>query len=392
MNKNGENLKMMSSNPEDPAKFTQRLFNVGKRSQQELLIQNEAEKAQDYDDNNIQSYTNANDLYYSDMHALINGITGAGKTTLLSTIEHNFLKKTDATVLHRDDGGLEFLNIARYFDTRVFIPDCPDISLEPIGFKCDIHRFKEPEEIINAVWEYNYRYNVIVFDVFCPTYKQLAKFYSSFFQKLIFELQQKRKADKKRVVLAMDELNDIIAPRGKATPEMATTSKDVERNLKKVRKHEVQMIGDTHRFNQIGLDTRSQFQQVYIKKSYGYDLYDFLSKGLITSNKATFWKVIKKATRMPPNQFILFDRNQNFDLYEYKDIPRPNPKEVDIEALGSLPVEVKETKGDKVFRQRFVKAMEELKNLGLSEAEACRRVNISPTNYNQIKKRQEDED
>lgn len=371
---------------QSPEEFTKKILQTQSPEERETLIIDEAEKAEDY--SKIQSYTDETSIYYNDQHALIQGITGAGKSTLLFTLEKEFLDRTEACILHRDDGGLEFLNIARYVKTRVFIPDSADISLNFIGLKPEavkVVRFNDPGEIIEQVWNYDYRYNVIVFDVFCQSYAQLAEFYSSFFQRLIFFLQQKRKSEKRLVVLSLDEMNDIIAPKGKATPEMAMTSRDIERNIRKIRKHKVKLIGDTHRFNQIGLDTRSQFQKVFIKKSYGYDLWEFLNKNLATNNHKTLWKVIKKGTRLKPNQYILFDENQCFDLYEFPDIPRPDSSEIDIEALGSLELPQKEDKRQNKTKQHLGKAMKLLiDKYGLTQQQCAKELGVSQQQISNI--------
>jgi hypothetical protein len=210
--------------------------------------------------------------------------------------------------------------------------------------------------------------------------------------RMLFHVQQKRKSEKKPLIFSIDELNDLIPPKGKGNPEMALTRSDVEQNIRKLGKHKVRMIGSAHRFNQIGLDTRSQFEQVYVKKCYGYDAWDFFTKNLATSNKTTFWKVLKHVLKMPRNEFLLFDENQQYDFYKFPDIPRPDPNQVDIEALGSLTVEPKDDKNTNVFRKRFLKATEILSDLGLSDAEICRRLGISPSNFNQIKKRRVEND
>lgn len=372
---------------EEPEKVSRKISSMAPK-QREEYINIQASKAEDFDTSHVQEFTDANKLFYSDFHALLVGKTRQGKTTLLTTMLKRFLDKDrETTILHRDDGGLEFLYLARYYPTRVFIPNDENIELIPVGFKCDIVRFDNPQEIIKKVWQYDYPFNVIVYDVYSLNAATKAKFYSELFMRLLFHVQQMRKNAKKPVIFSIDELNDLVPPKGKGNPEMALTRSDVEQNIRKLGKHKVRLIGSAHRFNQIGLDTRSQFEQVYIKKCYGYDAWDFFTKNLATSNKSTFWKVLKHVLKMPRNEFLLFDENQQYDFYKFPDIPRPDPNKIDIEAIGSLPLKTKEEKNETMFRTRFLKATAELSKLGLSDAEICRRLEISPTNYNQIKNR-----
>jgi len=286
---------------------------------------------------------------------LNNGIVthNSGKTTLQITLLKKFLER-NRVVLFRDDGGLEFPYLSAYYDTRIFIPNEKSIELDLIGFKADIVRFNDPREIISQVYDYSYPLNVIVYDVFCDTARQRAIFYSKLFMGLIGSLQRKRKSQKRKMVFGIDELNDLIPPRGKGSVEASITRADIEMNIRKIRKHKVQIIASSHRFNQIGVDTRSQMEQIYFKKSYGYDVWDFLSKNLITSNSKTFWGMVKRMLTLPRNQFVLFDENRHFDLYTFPDIPRdPN---IDIEAIGSIPIESKDKNA--IYRQRYLAWME----------------------------------
>jgi hypothetical protein len=303
----------------------------------------------------VQEFTDISTIFSIDGHILISGKTGSGKTTLQMTVIKKFLDN-GTVVLHRDDGGLEFIYLAAYVKTRIFIPDDPNVTLELIGFDADIVKFKSPEEIVDAVWQYDYPYNVIVYDVFCLSSAQKAKFYSQLFFYLIFMLQQKRKSEKRHVVFSIDELNDLIPPRGKGSPEFAITRADVELNIRKIRKHKVKLIATSHRFNQIGLDTRSQFEIKLIKKCYGYDIWSFLSQNLISSNNKTFWRMMKRVLTMPRNEFIMFDENNFFDRKTYPDIPR-DPA-LDIEALGSLPMPNKESKSDVAMKKHAKKLIQ----------------------------------
>jgi len=370
----------------DPAQVTRQITAMNPK-ERDIYINAQADKAEDYTEP-VQNFTDANKLYYSDFHALLVGKTRQGKTSLLTTIEKNFLDlNKETTILHRDDGGLEFLYLAQYYPTRVFIPNDEAIKLEPFGFTCDIVPFDSPKEIIQKVFQYDYPFNVIVYDVFSLNAAQKARFYSELFMRMLFHVQQKRKSEKKPLIFSIDELNDLIPPKGKGNPEMALTRSDVEQNIRKLGKHKVRLIGSAHRFNQVGLDTRSQFEQVYVKKCYGYDAWDFFTKNLATSNKTTFWKVLKHVLKMPRNEFLLFDENQQYDFYKFPDIPRPDPNKVDIEALGSLTVEPKDDKSQSAANKYLWRLVKALEKEEWTDSEIAKTIGTTPQNFNQMKQK-----
>ncbi len=354
--------------------------------------------------NPVTYYTDINKLFNHDYHTLITGKTGAGKTTLLLSLLKLFLEK-GVTVLHRDDGGLEFIYLACQFKTRVFIPDDPEVSITFTGLNVEVVKFRHPQEIIDAVWKYDYPYNVIVYDVFSLSSAQQAKFYSTLFKYLIFKLQQMKKQYKRKVVFSIDEMNDIDPPRGKGSVEFAGVRADLDKNLKKIRKHKVQLIASSHRFNQISLDTRSQFEMKFIKKCYGYDIWDFLSKNLVSSNNKTFWKMLRKILMLPRNQFVLFDENNKFDFHFMKDIPRhydnkgyPMTEEeafehperespLDVEALGSLPEKTKEENGKSAYEKHFFNLMELAEQKGISVEKIAKATKTTSQNLYRLRKK-----
>ena len=97
----------------------------------------------------------------------------------------------------------------------------------------------------------------------------------------------------------------------------------VEYNIRKLRKHRVTLIASTHRFNQIGVNVRSQFSYIMIKQSYGKDIYDFISHNLITAANDSFWNTLKTITTMSPEYVYVFDYKNSFDKLRVPDIPRP---------------------------------------------------------------------
>ena len=96
----------------------------------------------------------------------------------------------------------------------------------------------------------------------------------------------------------------------------------VEYNIRKLRKHRVTLIASTHRFNQIGINVRSQFSYIMIKQSYGKDIYDFISHNLITAANDSFWATLKTITTMDPEYVYVFDYKNSYDKLRVPDIPR----------------------------------------------------------------------
>jgi len=95
---------------------------------------------------------------------------------------------------------------------------------------------------------------------------------------------QTERARKDPLVFSFDEMNDLVQPRGmELTKGHAGLRSLIEYNVRKLRKHRVTLIASTHRFNQIGINVRSQFSYVLIKQSYGKDVYDFISHNLVTA-------------------------------------------------------------------------------------------------------------
>jgi len=292
-------------------------------------------------DAGVQKFTDLNRFYTGWHHALIAGRTGAGKSTLLLTMIKQFLDRGNQVLL-RDDGGLEFRYLATIFPhrTRVFIPDGCDLNFK--GFNCEKAYFKDAGELLDQLGDNMYPFNVVTYDVFCVDPGLAGTFYGDLFTKLIYRCMSRKLRFHPRLVFAIMELNDIVQPKGysitKAHDKVRTL---VEYNVRKLRKFNVKMIAETHRFNQISINVRSQFDYYFLKKCYGADTFQFISASLITANNKVFWAVLKKIVELPPWNFILFDHNLKFDFYRFGDIPRPD---VRCTATGRIQAETKEEK------------------------------------------------
>lgn len=289
----------------------------------------------------VQTYTHGlDDLYNEMIHALFNGMTGSGKTTLLTAILRVFLDRGDY-VLYRDDGKKEFRYLTYFFpdETRIFIPDEKQCNLELYGIKQEpeIVRYSSPQEIVDATYQFDKQFNVIVYDPYARPgpdgWKMKSDFYGMLFEYLLLKVQGLRDSKKKHLIFTIDELNDLIPPRGKGITTGYIRAA-IDADIRKLRGHKIQLFGSTHRFNQISVDTRSQMKNIFLKQAYGYDSYTFLSRNLISASAQTFWGLIKKISQMPEHIYLLFDKKRNFDLCTFPDIPRP--KGLECECTGTL--------------------------------------------------------
>ena len=327
----------------------------------------------------VQQFTDPYTLFKGGYHALICGITGAGKSTLLLTL----LKKMcdlGYTVLARDDGGLESMYLLPYVPIRFWVPKGCELKLKT-EYKHDIAIYdpSKPMEIMERVFEYPF--NLVIFDAYSIDPGLSAKFWADMLKTLIFKCMQTSRKDKRKLILSMDELNDIIQPKGfELTKRHASVRSLLEYNIRKLRKHEVTLIATTHRFTQLGISARSQFSYIFLKRMYGWDAWDFLSKSLATSNNKTFWAILKDVTSMDRQYFYMFDPWNRFDRYEFADINRP---EVDYELIGYL-TEKHKTKDEQVWKPRVVRLVEELNKLGYSYRKLGPLLDMSEANLRSI--------
>lgn len=182
-----------------------------------------------------------------------------------------------------------------------------------------------PREILGQVFDSSQRFHVVVHEPFCYDPGPEALFASRLFQELIFMCKKTSRRRKRQLLVSIDELNDLVQPRRKSlTRSHAGVRELLSFNVRKLRKHRVTLMATTHRFNQIGIDVRSQFSYVFIKQSYGSDVYDFVSKNLVTASNETFWRILRELTTMGPELTYLFDYKNNYDRLWLPDIPRPD--------------------------------------------------------------------
>ena len=264
-------------------------------------------------------------------HTLLQGRTGAGKTTLLLTLLKK-LHQQGHRILMRDDGGLEFLHLLPETPILAWIPTGCNLTIDT-NHPHEIRKFKTHHEILDNAYNNPTRFQVIIYDAYCIDPGPAASFYSQLLRSLIYRCMQTPREDKQPLVFSFDELNDLIQPQGRALTREHTKVKHLlEYNIRKLRKHRVTLIASTHRFNQIGINVRSQFSYIFIKQSYGSDVYDFINRNLVTAADTEFWNIIQDLTTMDPWYTYLFDYRNNFDKITYPDIPRPHiPYQLDGE-------------------------------------------------------------
>jgi len=282
------------------------------------------------------------------MHGLIVGITGAGKTTLLLSLLDALIDR-GYTILARDDGGLESLHLLHKVPMRIWIPEGCRLKMDT-PHKHEVREFdwQNPLEILEGV--YDYPFNLVVFDAFCIDPGLSALFYSNLFKLLIYRCMQTPMRKKKKLIFSIDELNDLVQPKGYELSGQHTSVRSlIEYNIRKLRKHQVTLLASTHRFTQLGISVRSQFSYIFMKQSYGWDAWDFISKSLATQNNKVFWATLKDISSFEKKYFYLFDYKNNFDKYEFGDIRR---EEIEYEMSGVVEEEKKVTSRSPKFLQR----------------------------------------
>lgn len=257
-------------------------------------------------------------------HTLLQGRTGAGKTTLLLNLLWQLYARGHRILL-RDDGGLDFLYLAEHIPMTIWKPQgCSFKLLDNNQYNIEVETFTDPNEILEQAYTSPTRFHSILYDCYCSDPAPAAKFYSNLFQELIYRCMQTQRTHKTPLVFSFDELNDLVQPRGmELTKGHSNIRGMVEYNVRKLRKHRVTLIASTHRFNQIGVNVRSQFSYIMIKQSYGKDVYDFISHNLITAANDSFWSTLKTLTTMGPEYVYVFDYKNSYDKLRVPDIPRP---------------------------------------------------------------------
>lgn len=299
----------------------------------------------------VTTFTDISKFFQGGMHALVVGMTGSGKTTLLLNLLKSLLER-DYTILARDDGGLESLYLMEYVPMRIWIPQGCKMRINT-PHKHDIAEFDpdSPVEMLEHVYEYPF--NLVVFDAFCLDPGISAKFYSDLFKALIFSCMQTPAKKKRKLIFSVDELNDLIQPKGyELSHQHADVRALIEYNIRKLRKHLVTLIATTHRFQQLGISVRSQFSYVFLKQSYAWDAWDFISKSLTTQNNKVFWATLKDISALPKEFFYLFDYKNNFDKYRYSDITRPE-YEYDLDGIVGVAKKAEEAS---TLKKKFLTA------------------------------------
>jgi len=266
------------------------------------------------------------DFYKEGNHVLILGKTGSGKTVLLLNLIRKFLEHR-FKVIHRDDGGLEFLKLHDFVDEiAVMKPDQCYFNVASDKVVIYDYDIENTMQLVNFLLDTKHKFIVILFDVFCKDKELSARFWNSFFDSFITTLMQRHISLKKKIVLSFDELNDIVqSQKMELTEAHRKVRAMIEYNIRKLRKHKVKLVCTSHRPNQLTLNIRSQFSYVFIKQSFGYDLYTFLNKELVHIGSKLFFKILRDIKDMSPKYAYLFDKRGYFDKLEFPNLPEDMP-------------------------------------------------------------------
>lgn len=326
----------------------------------------------------VQQFTDITRLLQGGYHMLVIGITGSGKSTLLLTLLRNFVER-GFTVLARDDGGLEATYLLPFTPITYWVPEGCRLKIRNQDearlneYEVREYDWRNPGEILDHVFESPF--NLVVFDAFCIDPGMSAVFWAELFKTLIFKCMQTPRSEKEKLIFSVDELNDLIQPKGyELTRKHSNVRALIEYNIRKLRKHNVTLIATSHRFTQLGISVRSQFSYIAVKKSFGWDAWDFLSKSLATQNNKVFWAILKDVTTMGPEYFYLFDYKNNFDKYVFRDIYRPKVDTV----LEGVVMEEGVEEGANIWKARCLRILRYLyRKKMMTEAELAQLAAVS---------------
>jgi len=172
------------------------------------------------------------------------------------------------------------------------------------------------DQLVKELIDTEDMYNVVLFDIFCKDKELSATFWAKFFDAFITILMQRHPSEKSKVLLSFDELNDLIQPEKQQLTQTHRKFRSLfEYNIRKLRKHGVKLLCTAHRPNQLTLNIRSQFSFVFIKQSFGWDLYEFLNKELVHISSKVFWWILRDIKDLPVEYAYIFDNGGNYDKF-----------------------------------------------------------------------------
>ncbi|MCD6484449.1 MAG: hypothetical protein J7L47_04980 [Candidatus Odinarchaeota archaeon] len=296
----------------------------------------------------VKQYSDTKTIYDAGRHTLIIGRTGAGKTSFLL----NFLLKqldNGFKVLFRDDGGMEFLYLLNYgVPMDIFIPRGCKLKIKGHSDLVNILHYDidNPLMIIQYGINSGKPFTAILFDVYNVEPELSAIFWSAFFKNLIhFAMQNKQKLKQQKVIVSIDELNDLVQGQGK---ELTNAHKHVKSfiayNIRKLRKFNISLVATSHGPMEIPKNIRTQFSYNIVKQIEASDIYDYLNRKLIRVKSKTFWGILADITEMSEQYFWLFDYQGHYDKFYFEDIKRK--PDIKYETIGMVSYPSKEKRFD----------------------------------------------
>jgi len=282
------------------------------------------EKYIDYLTYQPQTFTEARGLLAGGRHILIDGITGSGKTALMLYLLREFYEEGFRIIL-RDAGGLEFINLALDIPIVMWIPEGCSFKLkrpEEAAENIEVAEYASPEEVVGEAFKGERRFHAVCNRLFHPRdYEQWVEFFGGLLGEILRICHTSPPSRDRRLVLAVDELNDLVTSSQYALSPLHRSLKAViEMNLRSLRKHYVTLMASTHGLSQISRGARSQFSYIFLKRHQGDELYQFCSRNLVTVRNEVFWFVLNALQRLPNDEAFLFDPVRRFDRVCF-----PNP-------------------------------------------------------------------
>lgn len=240
---------------------------------------------------------------------------------LLDFVDHDF------KVIHRDDGGHDYLKLADLTPITVWYPEkCKFICEHPNLTLRTFNHEKPADLVANLISAKRERFNVVLLDTFVLDWELSADFWCGFLKAFITAMMQLDITEKTKIVLSVDELNDLIQPAHFQLTEVHNEVRAmIELCIRKLRKHGVKLVATAHRPNQLTRNIRSEFSFGLVKQCCGSDLYNFLNHELVHISGKVFWKVLKDIKDLTPQFFYLFDKKGNFDKFTLPNLPETMP-------------------------------------------------------------------
>lgn len=323
------------------------------------------------------------DMFKPSTHTLVVGRPRSGKTSFLLYATAMFHQKGE-NVVWRD--------IGEFFEWLSLIEEIPVLAFVPVG--CKIHyqhpNFEQaefhPKNLFQLFDSFNpKKLNVVVLDMFVENVKVSVKFWSSFFQQLLFYRKQPGKG-RKPLCLIVDELNDLAPGKGRLfTMEQLPLSNFIGYNLRKFRRFNIRLVASTHALREIHPPVRERFDCYLFKAC-------FPNPNEVPPCLTNYVKLLPKLSK---DECIFVDQRHAFSQIKTPLFVEPKRfYDVDIDGRVDHLLETSEESSedkiggkDKVWRSRLIMLLKHLtENDIMSVTEIAHLWGVHPTAVSHLKR------